>query len=498
VTPRRVPTVDPLRVTAVRDVPVRRGDHVLYWMTAQRRTRWNLGLQHAVARAIELDRPLVILEALRVGYRYASDRFHRFVLDGMADNAAACAAAGATYLRYVEPEAGAGRGLLAALAARAALVVTDETPMFFLPRMIAAAGAALPVRIEQVDGVGVLPLRAFDRTYSMAIHFRRAWQKVIAPHLTVMPVAEPLAGLPRALRDAAIPAAVLRQWPSAGDDLARLPIDHEVGPVPYQGGARAATTALDRFVATGLDGYAEARNHPDDDATSGLSPYLHFGHIGAHEIVARVLGHAGWDPSRLAGARATGDRAGWWGAPASVEAFLEQVITWRELGHNAAHLGGDQTTWGSLPEWARATLDAHRDDPRPHLYTRAQLATAATGDPLWNAAQTQLLREGRIHNFLRMQWGKQVLLWQRSPRTALEILIELNDRYAVDGRDPNSYSGIGWVFGRFDRPWPERAILGNVRAMSAERTAKKVRVAAYRARFSDGRDPTPPRRGRGA
>jgi deoxyribodipyrimidine photo-lyase len=498
VTPRRLPPVDPLRVTAVRDVPARRGDFVLYWMIAQRRTRWNLGLQHAVARAIELDRPLVILEALRVGYRYASDRLHRFVLDGMADNAAACAAAGATYLRYVEPDAGAGRGLLAALAARAALIVTDEYPTFFLPRMVAAAGAALPVRIEQVDGGGVLPLRAFDRAYSMAVHFRRAWQKVIAPHLVAMPVAEPLAGLPRALRDAAIPGAVLRRWVSAGDDVSRLPIDHEVAPVAYRGGARAAAAALDGFLAGGLDRYDDARNHPDDDATSGLSPYLHFGQIGAHEVLSRVLAHAGWDPSRLAGARATGDRAGWWGAPPAVEAFLEQLVTWREVGMNAAHHAGDQTTWRSLPAWARATLDEHREDPRPQLYHRAQLDAAATGDPLWNAAQTQLVREGRIHNYLRMLWGKQVLLWQRSPKVALQILIELNDRYAIDGRDPNSYSGIGWVFGRFDRPWPERAVLGNVRAMSSERTAKKVRVAGYLARFSGASDPTPPRRGRAA
>lgn len=479
------------RITAVNDAPVRaRGAYVLYWMTAARRTTWSFGLDHALARARELGVPLLVLEALRVGYQYASDRFHRFVLDGMAANAAAFRAAGITYLPYVEPEAGAGRGLLAALAAQARLVVADEYPAFFLPRMIAAAGAALDVRLEQVDGNGVLPLRAHGREHTTAASFRRHWQKVIAPHLAAAPRARPLTSVARELRDAELPAGVARRWPAAtaalldGKGLERLPIDHRVGPVDYRGGAPAAAAALRTFVAERLARYEE-RNQPDADVASGLSPYLHFGHVGAHEVIHAVWRDAGWEPARVTGARATGSRAGWWGLPAAHEGFLDQIVTWRELGFGFCFHRADGDQYESLPAWARKTLDAHASDPRPDLYTTAALDEASTHDPLWNAAQRQLVAEGRIHNYLRMLWGKKILEWTPSPRAALATMLELNDRYAVDGRDPNSLSGIAWTLGRFDRAWgPERPIFGLIRYMSSANTARKLDVKAYLARWS--------------
>ncbi len=466
------------RVTHVNAAPLGRGP-VIYWMIGARRTRWSFALQHAVARARELERPLIVVEPLRAGYRWASDRLHRFVLDGMADHARAFAAAGVTYLPYVEPEPGAGRGMLAALAADAACVVTDEVPGFFLPRMVAAAGARLPVLLEQVDGAGVLPLRAAAIAYPSAAAFRRHLQKHVAEALASLPVADPLDELPRRLRDAEVPGKVLRRWPSAGDDLARLPIDHDVPPVAYRGGDRAAAAALDDFLDDRLDRYADERDHPDADAASGLSPYLHFGHLAIHEVVRRVLDHDRWDPSRLIGARATGKREGFWGASRGVEKFLDEALTWRELCLGFAHHRPDFDRYESLPGWARASLEGHARDPRPVVYDLAQLTAAATHDPLWNAAQTQLVRDGRIHNYLRMLWGKKILEWTPHPRRAFEILVELNNRFAVDGRDASSYGGIGWTLGRFDRPWPERPIFGVVRTMSSERTKKKVELTRY-------------------
>jgi deoxyribodipyrimidine photo-lyase len=486
-----------LRVTAANDRPVRGGGrYVLYWMIAARRTSDSFALDHAIGRARELGVPLLVLEPLRAGYRWASDRLHRFVLDGMAANAAAFAKAGVTYLPYVEPEPGAGRGLLAALARHAALVVTDEQPGFFLPRMVAAAAAALDVRVEQVDGNGLLPLRAHGRAFPTAAAFRWHWQREIHPHLLALPAAAPLASAPRGLRDAEVPGAVLRRWPTAaaallaGDPraLTALPIDHGVPPIARRGGAPAAAAALRAFVDERLDRYGEARNQPDEDVGSGLSPYLHFGHLGAHAVLRAVWAHGGWDPSRIA-PRATGVREGWWGAPAPVEAFLDELVTWRELGHGFCFHRPDFDRYESLPEWARRSLDAHAGDPRPHRHDRATLAAAATDDPLWNAAQTQLVREGVIHNYLRMLWGKKILEWSASPRAALDALIELNNRYAIDGRDPNSYSGIFWTLGRFDRPWaPERPIFGVIRYMSSAATARKLRVKGYLARYT----PAPP------
>ncbi|MEZ4468400.1 MAG: hypothetical protein R3F43_29185 [bacterium] len=231
------------------------------------------------------------------------------------------------------------------------------------------------------------------------------------------------------------------------------------------------------------------RSHPDADAASGLSPWLHFGHLSPIAVVAGIFDAEGWHPGRLG--KVTGARAGWWGLSATAEAFLDELVTWREVGFGFCyHRPDDYFAFDSLPDWARATLTEHAVDPRPVVYDRATLEAARTHDPLWNAAQTELVRTGRMQNYLRMLWGKKVLEWSRTPAEALDTLIELNNRYALDGRDPNSYSGIFWTLGRFDRPWgPTRPIFGTIRYMSSESTARKLKLKGYLARF--GEDPQP-------
>jgi deoxyribodipyrimidine photo-lyase len=451
------------RVTPVNARPVRsRGDYVLYWMIAARRPTHNFALDRARVLAEELDRPVVVFEPLRAGYPWASDRHHAFVIDGMRDNAGAFAAANVTYVPYLEPAPGRGRGLLAALAKRACAVVTDEQPGFFLPRMVAAAGVHLAVRLEQVDGNGLLPLRATDRAFATAASFRRELQKQLPRFVAQFPRAR----LARAKHQAELPS--LARWPSAAmDRLADLPIDHTVAPVPYRGGPVAARRVLRDFIAHGLARYL------DRNVSSGLSSYLHFGHISAHEIAAHVWRAARWDPSRLG--PVTGSREGWWGLPASSEAFLDELVTWRELGYGFCFHRRDADSYNALPAWARATLAKHARDPRPERYTRVQLERAETADPIWNAAQRELVTDGRVHSYLRMLWGKKILEWSPSPRAAFATMVELNNKYAVDGRDPNSVSGIGWVLGLFDRAWgPERPIYGTIRYMSSSATRRKL------------------------
>jgi deoxyribodipyrimidine photo-lyase len=459
------------------------GAYVLYWMTMARRAGWNFALDRAVERAQALGRPLVVLEALRAGYPWASERLHRFALDGMADNAAAFAGGPALHYPYVEPEPGAGRGLLAALAAQACVVVTDDFPAYFLPRMLESAARQVAVRLEAVDSNGLLPLRVAGQAYPTAYAFRRFLQKNLAFHLRELPAADPLKGAGLAPAGP-LPRGIAERWPAAPADAAgRFAVPPAVSrAVPaggLTGGSAAAAVRWGGFLRAGLARYGEARNHPDDDAGSGLSPYLHFGHISAHRMVSELLAHEGWSADRLAD-RASGQRAGWWGVGAAAEGFLDQVVTWRELGFNRCAAGADYDRYESLPDWARATLARHERDPRPHLYDLAALDGAATHDPLWNAAQRQLVGEGRLHNYLRMLWGKKILEWSASPAAALAAMIELNNRYALDGRDPNSYSGIFWCLGRYDRPWgPERPIFGTVRYMSSENTARKLRVNSY-------------------
>ena len=491
----RVPRV---RVAASNDADVRaNGEYVLYWMIAFRRTKWSFALERAVDWACELQRPLLVFEPLRVGYPWASDRLHRFVIDGMADNAARLAgleSRGVRYFPYVEPAPDAGKGLLEALAARACVVVTDDCPMFFLPGMVAAAAGRSPVRMERVDSNGLLPLRATDRVFAAAHSFRRFLQKELPARLDELPRRDPLARLTlppmKPLR-----RDVVRRWRPAppellrGDpaELARLPLDHTVGVTPWRGGAEAARRRLREFLDHHITTYARLANDPDAGARSGLSPYLHFGHVSVHEAFTELMTRERWTPERLA-KRPTGKREGWWGASDGAEAWLDELVTWRELAENmAAHREGSGR-YESLPEWSRSTLEKHARDRREHLYTLDELTEARTHDELWNAAQTQLVREGHIHGYLRMLWGKKILEWTATPRDALDVMIGLNDRFALDGRDPSSVSGIFWVLGRYDRPWgPERPVFGTVRYMSSASTRRKLHVREYLKRYAPAR-----------
>jgi deoxyribodipyrimidine photo-lyase len=461
-------------------------------MTASRRLSWNFALDRAIAWARELKRPLLVLEALRAGYPWATDRHHRFVLDGMAEHARRLARSPVGYFPYVEPAPDRGRGLLEALAARAAVVVTDDYPAFFLPRMLAAAGRRVRVRLEAVDANGLVPMRAAGRVFTTAHSFRASLQRELRTHLKDLPAADPLAGL-RLPRAAPLPAAIAGRWPAAtgallagdGAALARLPIDHDVAPAPVTGGSAAGRRALARFVADRLARYADGHAHPDDEGTSRLSPYLHFGHVGAHEVFSAVMTAGRWTTRRLA-TTSRGARQGWWGVSPGAEALLDQLVTWRELGFNMCAMRDDHDRYASLPEWARRTLERHQADERPNVYSRAELAAARTDDRVWNAAQRQLVEEGWFHNYLRMVWGKRILEWSRTPADALDTMIDLMNRYALDGRDPNTYSGIFWTLGRYDRPWgPERPIFGTVRYMSSENTVRKLRMKAYLARWGD-------------
>lgn len=465
------------------------GTHVLYWMVGFRRPHWNFALQHAVAHAVALDKPLVILEALRTGYRWSSERLHQFILDGMTAHARHFAPYPVTYFPYVEPEEGHGRGLFEALASSACVVVTDDYPAFFIPTMQRAAASKTNARMEAVDSNGLLPVRATDRVFTRAFDFRRFLQNNLVDHLETTPLADPLDAIALPKVSGSLMTDLDRQWGRAtkaalaGDTLAKLPIDHEVGRVEFQGGFEAAEKRARLFLDDAIDRYGEERSHPDADAASGLSPWLHFGHVSTHQIFDELTKNEGWDASRVSDKRG-GQREGWWGMSATAEAFLDELVTWREVGFNMAAHREDHAQYESLPAWARATLDEHEADRRQHTYSLEEFAASATHDPIWNAAQTELRETGRMQNYLRMLWGKKILEWTPHARDALDIMVELNNRYAVDGRDPNSYSGIFWVLGRYDRAWgPERPIFGKVRYMSSENTKRKLRMSRYLARF---------------
>jgi deoxyribodipyrimidine photo-lyase len=461
-----------------------RGDYVLYWMQIYRRLERNHALDYALQCAEERGRPLVVYEGLRIDYPWASRRLHRFALEGMQANAARAEALGLTYWPFVETEKGRGRGLLRRLSARAALVVTDDYPCFVVPAQAEALARKVEVPVIAVDSSSVVPLSLLGPPCSAAAHLRPRIHKAFAEAWAHRAAARPRLRAAAAKRV----SAPFDLWQTR--DLAAfvesLPLDASVPPVPgTPGGTPAARARLRAFLKKRLRGYAEGRSEPrslEEGHASGLSPYLHFGHISIEEVVEAVLATTGkWTPRELR-VHNRGKREGFFGDDADVNAFLDEALTWRDVGFqwHRTRRADAASLETALPAWALATLGAHADDRRPWLYTPDELENGRTHDPLWNAAQRELVATGTIHGYLRMLWGKKVLEWSASPAEAYRTLEHLNNKYALDGRDPNSYAGILWCFGLFDRPWaPERKVFGSVRYMSSENTARKFDLAPY-------------------
>ncbi len=466
-------------------------DYVLYWMQSARRLQYNYGLEWAVACANKLNKPLLIYEGLNMDYPWACDRFHIFIMQGMKENLKVAEEKGINFFSFVERGKNEGKGLLYKLAEKACMVVSDEYPVFIIRRHNERVGEKLNVPYVTIDSNGIIPLGITDKDPYSAYLFRKVMQKHFKEAYTNPPKKDPLADLENT-EAIELPRDLKNQYPSADDlfddipgAVSKMDIDHEVGAIDLDGTRQAALGKLGHFIQYGLFDYDEKRNDPDEKKTSGLSPWLHFGKISEYEIVKAVLSHQpeGWDLDQLT--PNGGKNTGFFNGDDNIQSFLDEVITWREVGFHFAHHRDDFDQFDSLPDWALKTMEKHKDDPREHVYTLEELEQSRTHDEIWNAAQTQLREEGIIHNYLRMLWGKKVIEWTPDHRTALDYLIELNNKYAIDGRDPNSYSGIFWCFGRFDRAWQEREIFGKLRYMTSESTRKKVKLKNYLDTYGD-------------
>jgi deoxyribodipyrimidine photo-lyase len=459
-------------------------EYVLYWMQIYRRLERNHALDYALRCAGELGTPLVVYEGLRLDYPWASRRLHTFMIEGMQDNAAAAARLGLNYWAFLETPDNPGRGLLRRLAARAALVVTDDFPCFIVPDQAAALARRVEVPVFAVDSNSLVPLALLGEPVAAAAHLRPRIHKAFADAWAQRASSEPQ--IPDVARRRVSPPLETRRLDDVAGFVDALPLDASVPRVPdRRGGATAARAQLRWFLAHGLRGYAEHRSEPRPPAEghgSGLSPYLHFGHLSIEEVVASVLDSlGGWTPAAL-NLAARGKREGFFAPDPDVNSFLDEALTWRDVGFNWhwRRRADTASLERALPRWALETLSAHAADPRAHVYAPEEWEAGATHDPLWNAAQRELVATGQIHNYLRMLWGKKVLEWSRTPQQAYATLVHLNNKYALDGRNPNSWTGILWCFGLFDRPWaPERQIFGTIRYMSSENTARKFKLARY-------------------
>ncbi|TVR27201.1 MAG: hypothetical protein EA390_14085, partial [Balneolaceae bacterium] len=426
------------------------GEFVLYWMQINRRFHYNFALEYAIGWANKLNKPLLILEAFSCDYPWATDRTHTFMMQGMKEHLDYANQQNLNYVSFVEREAGEYDRLLRKLASRASLLITDEYPVFIMRKRNEQYRDEFDIPYITVDSNGLIPLGLTDKDPYSAYLFRKIMQKNFVEAFTNPPKKDPLNDLENQTR-IEFSDQFFDGLPDAQKALSDIPgfisglnIDHTVKPIEWHGGRSAALGMLGQFIKNSLLEYDEKRNHPDEKKTSRLSAWLHFGKISEYEIVKNVLQHQpnGWDLDKITFNK--GSTGGFFNGDPNIDGFLDEVITWREVGFHFAHHRADYDRLESLPNWALQTLNDHRNDPREWDYSYEQLAQSQTHDEIWNAAQTQLREEGIIHNYLRMLWGKKVIEWTPDPETALRYLIDLNNTYAIDGRDPNSYSGIFW------------------------------------------------------
>lgn len=440
--------VDPARIRCLRDREIANGP-VLYWMRRDQRVGDNWALLYAQDEALARGQPLGVVFCLVSEFLGAAQRQYRFMLEGLRAVARDLAR---LRIQFILLRGDPARELPALVAGcGAGLVVTDFNPLRISRQWEQAVCGRVTVPVRQVDAHNVVPVwQASDKHEYAARTLRPKLQRLLPRFLDELPELEPHP----------------HQWPqepAAPDwDAARRGLaagDHGPSLGWCEPGEAAAHAALQRFVDQRLAAYDTARNDPTLAGQSDLSPYLHFGQLAAQRAA-------------LAAAQQV--------EPAGREAFLEELIVRRELSDNHCLHEQDYDRYEGLPTWGRRTLEDHLDDPREHVYDLAQFEGSATHDRLWNAAQTELMVRGKMHGYLRMYWAKKILEWTPDPATALEIAIKLNDRYSLDGRDPNGYVGCAWsIGGLHDRPWTERAIFGKIRYMNFSGCKRKFRVDRY-------------------
>jgi len=436
---------------------------VLCWLHHAVRGHENPALDVAVTIGNQLNKPVLVYQGLAGRHRFNSDRHHTFIMEGAADlqrelseREIACS--------FFLPCSPTELSPLKELMQRAAVVVTEDYPVPPFPKWLKRLADHADCPVLAVDCACIIPMQSLGKAYDRAFMFRsKTWQeyekRILQGWADVKAEAEPWSG------DLGFETIDFEPQ-SIPDLVASCDIDHSVGPVHQtQGGSRAGYQRWDEFLRHGIGGYANLRNDAavaPPKGVSRMSAYLHHGHVSPFKIARDAAHREGKGP----------------------EKFLDELLIWRELAHNFCYYRSEIESLTCLPNFAQQTLAEHEQDRRPHIYTWEQLARGQTHDELWNAAQHSLMRHGELHNNLRMTWGKALLQWTRTPAEALRILIDLNHRYALDGNDPNSYGGLLWCLGLFDRPFePPQPVLGTVRSRSTSSHRERLDFDTYRNRI---------------
>jgi deoxyribodipyrimidine photo-lyase len=439
------------RVRQLNEKDLKDGDYVLYWMQEAQRTEYNYALEYAVQRANEIGQRLLVLFGLTADYPEANLRHYTFMLEGLREVEEALQRRGIMFVVKL----GSPDEVALEFGAHASMMVCDMGYMRPQKGWREKVASEADCLVMQVETEVVVPVElASDKRE----HAARTLRPKIRRHLDdFLSEFEPTEIEHHSLNMAA-----------EGLDLADIDaildgveLDRSVSPVThlYGGGTSEAKTILDKFIETRFETYVEHRNQPQTDDVSHMSKYLHYGHISPVYVALKIRGSDGPQDD--------------------VDSYLEEVIVRRELSMNFCHYTPDYDSYSNLPGWAKETLEQHRSDEREYVYSREQLENAETHDEYWNAAMREMVHTGYMHNYMRMYWGKKILEWMEHPQDAYKTTLYLNNKYFLDGRDPNSFANVAWVFGQHDRGWKERTIFGKVRYMSASGLERKAKPAQY-------------------
>jgi len=422
-----------------------------------KRTSHNHALTFAIRKANELKLPLVVYEGLKYYYPWASDRIHTFILEGVEEKRREFEQLGIRYIFYLQKDASSPKQTIARIAEDAACIVTDDYPCFIIPQHNFLMSERCAVPVFAVDSNGVIPMSKFEKEEYAAYTIRPKIKKFLPTHLKSF--VEDRVKKEASDLEVDCPDTIVTK-DNIGALVSECDIDHSVKPSQYyRGGTTNGRARLKKFVEEILPDYETARNKPDRDGSSRLSSYLHFGFLSPIEVALAV---------RDANAPS-----------AAKEAYLEELIVRRELSFNFTRHNPNYDSLFSLPAWVHKTMREHFNDERQFNYSLEELENSETHDELWNAAQREMVVTGEMHNYVRMLWGKNVIAWSASYEIAFETLVHLNNKYCLDGRDPNSYAGILWCFGKHDRPWMERPVFGTIRYMTSASTGKKFDSKKY-------------------
>ncbi len=446
-------SVDPRRI---RQINAGTGDAregpVVYWMSRDQRVNDNWALLHAQDIAMARGAPLIVMFCMTRDFLGAQSRQYWFMLKGLAETGQDLSKLSIPfYIVQGHP----GQHVPSFVKVHGAShLVTDFSPLRVKAEWMDAIKTRLEVPVDEVDAHNIVPCWiASGKQEFSARFFRPKIKRWLHDFLTDYPaVARQATQWKETPRLTA--ATFLQQLDEGTGDAVGI---H----APFEPGCRAGSTAVDALIQDRLPVYSSAKNDPTKEATSGLSPYLHFGQVSAQRVALSV--------ERTGGV-----------SQETRDAFLEELVVRRELSDNYCYYNKNYDSFEGFPDWARNTLDEHRLDPREYMYSIEDLEHARTHDQLWNAAQLQMVHTGYMHGWVRMYWAKKVLEWSESPEAAVQACIYLNDKYELDGRDPNGYVGIAWsIGGLHDRAWNSRPVFGKIRYMSFNGARSKFKVQSY-------------------